>query len=102
VLEWCKLFADKQGKHYWKKIVTDAESFEAGLLQHLDLDTATFQSEVDAMRRYRDKFFAHLDSEYTMNIPRLDVAKQSVWFYHAYIVNHEARPVRYGWTHSGT
>jgi hypothetical protein len=29
VLEWCKLFADKQGKHYWKKIVTDAESFEA-------------------------------------------------------------------------
>jgi hypothetical protein len=44
------------------------------------------------MRKYRDKFLAHLDSENVMQIPVLDVAKKAVWFYHSYIVQHEAQP----------
>ena len=44
------------------------------------------------MRSYRDKFLAHLDSEEVMNIPSLDVAKRAVWFYHGYVVAHEADP----------
>jgi len=90
VLEWCKLFADKNGKHYWKKIVTDAESFRTKLLAHIGTDEAGFQKEIDTMLRYRDKFIAHLDSDPVMYIPSLDIAKKSVWFYYAYILNHEA------------
>ena len=44
------------------------------------------------MRRYRDKFIAHLDSDYTMLIPTLDIAKKAVRFYHAHVVNHEGQP----------
>jgi len=92
VLEWCKLFADPQGKHHWNKIVSDPVGFKRELLNHLGIDEAAFQAEIEAMRKYRDKFLAHLDSENVMQIPVLDVAKNAVWFYHSYIVQHEAQP----------
>lgn len=92
VLEWCKLFADTKGKHHWGKIVTDHVGFKAGLLSHLGLDEAGFDQEIEAMKVYRDKFVAHLDSERTMNIPVLDIARQSAWFYHAHIVAGEVQP----------
>lgn len=91
VLEWCKLFGDENGKHYWAKIVADPGAFQTELLDHLGADAATFKKEIEMMRRYRDKFLAHLDSEHTMNIPTLDIAKKAVWFYHAHIVSHEAK-----------
>jgi hypothetical protein len=34
VLDWCKLFADKQAVHHWRKIVSDPAKFEADLLVH--------------------------------------------------------------------
>jgi AbiU2 len=92
VLEWCKLFAAKSGKHYWGNIVTDAQKFEADLLRHLGCDAAAFEKEIKTMRHYRDKFVAHQDLEYTVILPTLDVAKKAVWFYHAHIVNHEVKP----------
>jgi hypothetical protein len=69
-----------QGQHHWRKIVTDGIVFKASLLNHLELDEANFQQYVDTMRTYRNKFVAHLDSDRTMNIPKLDVAKRAVWF----------------------
>jgi hypothetical protein len=42
VLEWCKLFGDPNGEHYWKKIVSDPGNFEKLLLNHLGIDKATF------------------------------------------------------------
>lgn len=92
VLEWCKLFGDPKGEHYWKKIVSDAATFEKELLNHLGIDNAAFQKEIEVMRKYRDKFLAHLDSDEVMNIPALDIAKKAVWFYHAHLVQHEAQP----------
>src|SRR6266699_6877431 len=91
VLDWCKLFAERGGKHSWRQIVTDAPRFEADMLRHLGLDAAIYKNEIETMRRYRDKFVAHQDLEYTAMPPRFDVAKKAVWFYHAYIVNHEAQ-----------
>jgi hypothetical protein len=91
VLEWCKLFADENGKHYWGKIVTAPALFKAGLLHHLGLDETGLQKEIGIMRQYRDKFLAHLDSDNIMNIPALDVAKKTVWFYHDHVVNREAQ-----------
>jgi hypothetical protein len=92
VLEWCKLFADPKGKHHWSKIVSDPVGFKRELLNHLGIDEAALQKEIEAMRKYRDKFLAHLDSDPVMNIPALNVAKKAVWFYHAYVVQHEAQP----------
>ena len=91
VLEWCKLLGDKNGKHYWGKVVTDPLSFEAGLLRHLGMNDAAFQKEIEIIRHYRDKFLGHLDDDLTMNIPGLDVAKAAVWFYHGHIVSREAK-----------
>ncbi len=89
VLEWCKLFADKKGKHYWENVVADKAGFKAELLKHLGIDEAAFEKEIERMRQYRDKFLAHLDSEEIMNIPDLEIPKKAAWFYYAYLVANE-------------
>jgi hypothetical protein len=91
VLDWCKLFGDRKAKHYWSKVVSTPEDFKAGLLHHLGLDETVFEKEVLVVRHYRDKFLAHLDSENEMDIPRLEIAKAAIWFYHSHIVEHEAK-----------
>jgi len=91
VLDWCKLFGDSNAHHYWRNVVTDPPGFEAELLSHLGLNKAGFQKEINVMREYRDKWVAHLDSKYCGAYPTFDVAKKAVWFYHAHIVNHEAK-----------
>jgi hypothetical protein len=92
VLEWCKLVGDYKGKHHWSKIVTDPSTFQARLIIHLSNGEEGVRKEIDVMKEYRDKFLAHLDAEVTMNIPALGIAKKGVWFYHAHVVGHEARP----------
>ena len=42
------------------------------------------------MRRYRDKFVAHLDSDPKMDIPLLTAALAADIFYHGHIVRAEA------------
>lgn len=90
VLEWCKLFGERTGKHFWRQIVTEPEAFEAGLLARVRMTTTEFGNLVAEVRSYRDKFVAHLDSDFVMNIPTLSAAQASVWFYHEHIVQHEA------------
>ena len=36
VLEWCKLLGDKNGQHYWGKIVSDTARFERELFQKVE------------------------------------------------------------------
>jgi hypothetical protein len=91
VLDWCKLFAEKSGKHCWINVVNDAEDFQTALLKHLGVTAEEWQRQIDVMRRYRDKFLAHLDSDHVMNIPRLDLARDAVWFYHSWVVAKEAK-----------
>jgi len=95
VLEWCKLFQERE-KHYWGNIVTDAASFKEGLLSHLGLDDNAFQKEIDSMGEYRDKWVAHQDLKRCGCYPNLDVPKEAVWFYYAYIVNQGVNPVALG------
>ena len=78
VLEWCKLLADKDEQHHWKRIVTNPIGFKISLLDDLKLDEAEFKEYINVMRAYRDRFVAHLDSENIMKIPKLDVAKKAV------------------------
>jgi hypothetical protein len=89
VLEWCKLFGDKNDPHHWSQIVSSPGTFEQGLLHHLGMDGDAFKNYIGTIRRYRDKFVAHLDSESVMNIPDFDKGNAAVDFYHAHIVMSE-------------
>jgi hypothetical protein len=91
VLEWCKLFGDKKGTHYWSRVVSDVAQFKTGLLGHVGMDADAFQAKIKEMRLYRDKFVAHLDDLPVMDIPVLEVAKSAVWFYHGHVVTFEAK-----------
>ena len=80
VLEFCKLFADQQGKkygkHHWQNVATqDPARFEADLLDHVGISAAEWEDYLRKIRRYRDKFVAHLDDDRVMRPPRLDYAK---------------------------
>lgn len=90
VLEWCELFGDRNGDHFWAKIMSDPSYFEAELLRQLAVSTNKFEDYIKQMRTYRDKFIAHLDGFPIMNIPFLDQAHGAVNFYRRYIVEREA------------
>lgn len=90
VLEWCKLFGDVRGKHYFGKVVSDAPAFKAQLLASLDVTAIEFDEYINQMRTYRDKFVAHLDELNEMNIPSLDIGKGSAVFLYEYLLAHEA------------
>ncbi|MFY9684003.1 MAG: hypothetical protein WBQ40_04850 [Candidatus Sulfotelmatobacter sp.] len=92
VLESCKLFANPKEKHHWGRSVADPEGFRVQLTNDLGIDEVAFQKQIEVMRQYRNKFLAHLDSDEVANIPALDIAKKAVWFYHSYVVLHEAQP----------
>jgi len=89
VLEWCKLFGDKRGKHYWDKVITDRTTFVEGLLNSVALSQEKFNAYVDEMQFYRNKFIAHLDSERTMPIPELDLVLKSASYLYDYLLANE-------------
>jgi hypothetical protein len=90
VLEWCKLFGDHNGQYHWRRVASDPLEFKTGLQQHLGARAGELTASITAMRRYRDKFVAHLDEDAVMEIPMLDVPQQSVQFYHRHVVANEA------------
>ena len=76
VLEWCKLFADTRGKHQYGKVVADSAEFLTYALRCLNITTAEFDAYVESMKKYRNKFVAHLDELNTMDIPSLGIAEK--------------------------
>lgn len=94
VLEWCKLF-DSNEHQGWRRVVTDTARFESELLAHLHITAAQLDTFHQSMRLYRDKFLAHLDSERTMHIPDLALAKSSILFYYDYLQRHETDPTTF-------
>lgn len=91
VLEWCKLFAEPRGLHYWEAIITDVRAFEAGLLEAVGpgWNRSSFDGYVKHVRTYRDKFVAHLDNELEAQIPGLEDCWKSAHYYHSYVVANE-------------
>jgi hypothetical protein len=90
VLEWCKLFGDKSGKHYWGKIITNQQSFFSSMLEKFKIDEAELEILIKEMRTYRDKFIAHLDLEPIMFIPNnLKLAQKSTEYLYNYILEKE-------------
>ncbi|WP_043994275.1 hypothetical protein [Moritella sp. PE36] len=89
VLEWCKLFADKKGKHYWGKIATDCSKFQIFLCETIRMDNDEFEVYVNELRKSRDKFIAHLDSERHDYRPHMDIAYKCIEYYYQHLFNHD-------------
>lgn len=89
ILEWCKLFADKKGKHYWENIATNTSQFEIGLFNLLEIDSDGLKNYSDELRKCRDKFIAHLDSELNDFRPHMNTAHKCIEYYYQYIIEHE-------------
>ena len=87
VLDWCKLFADRNnGKHHWRRVVENPDRFEADLYTTLGVTADEFTTLITKIKHYRDKFVAHLDEEQTMLLPALEVAKRAIVFLHERLV----------------
>lgn len=89
VMEWCKLFGDVSGAHYWAKVISQPKDFFNGLLQGINITETEFNAYIKEMRTYRDKFIAHLDSDMIMHIPKLDVARKSAAYLYDYLLAKE-------------
>jgi len=44
ILEWCKLFGEFNGKHFWGKIVDSRETFKTNLLRTLSINEDEWES----------------------------------------------------------
>lgn len=80
VLEWCKLFADRNGKHHWKKVIPNLDEFRTNLYQATGVTEDEFLEQLRNTKKYRDKFVAHLDNDLRMNIPELDLLISSTQY----------------------
>jgi hypothetical protein len=84
VLEWCKLFTDRRGKdwgkHHWRRVVAEPARFEAKLYTTLGVTAAEFDDLIAPVRKYRDKFVAHLDEVRVMDWPSLEQPMKAVEF----------------------
>jgi len=85
LLEWCKIYGDPRGTHYWGKVLSDPDGFERSLLQKIGVTHDDFATYIKSVRLYRDKFVAHLDSELVAHIPKLDLALESAKFLLEYV-----------------
>lgn len=97
ILEWCKLFADPKGKHYWSKSVADKSGFSNALYRRLRLCEAEFSAYIQTFKQPRDKFIAHLDAEPTMYLPRLRVARASAAFLYDHLLSDESTAHWFGY-----
>ncbi len=88
-MEWCKLFGEVRGAHYWKKVISTPDEFFGSLLNEAKVTEAELDDYIKEMRTYRDKFVAHLDSEETMHIPKLDVAHKTASYLYDYLLANE-------------
>jgi len=85
VLEWCKLFGERNGKHHWRKVVPDPDVFLPTLRNGINITEEEFNEHCNQMKTYRNKFVAHLDNQPVMHIPRLTMVIDSTVFLYGLI-----------------
>lgn len=90
ILDWCKLFADKNGEH-WTKLVKNRAGFETGLMRHLNITAGIFEEYAKELRLYRNKFAGHSDPEKSAEMPDMALAKSATEFLLEHITG-EAAP----------
>ena len=89
VLEWLKLFGEKNGNQSWENVITENDVFKKDLLITLNITEDEFSLYINQMRKYRDKFIAHLDSDKVADIPNLQIALESAIHFYNYLLANE-------------
>jgi hypothetical protein len=69
ILEWCELFTESGGKHHWRQSISDQPAFQAEVLEAAGKTEAEFTDYKDWLRRYRNRFLAHLDEDNAYRLP---------------------------------
>jgi len=87
IREWCKIFADPNGEHHWKRVVSNQPPFSSGLFAYVGMTKKEFENYAKPIVRYRNKFVAHLDEDKVANIPRLRTALRSAAYPYDYLRN---------------
>jgi hypothetical protein len=77
VLEWWKLFVEHNGKHGWRRVVSNPRQFQTSLYRRLGFSAEQFVSYAKSLSDYRNQFVAHLDDESYYFVPRLRMARRS-------------------------
>lgn len=80
VIEWCKLFADRDGKHHWSMTFQNKNEWLEKLLQAMQMDFESYEVELLKVKKYRDKYAAHLDNPIEMNYPFTEFMLESACF----------------------
>jgi hypothetical protein len=82
VLEWCKLFADKSGKHHWSCTFKNKNAWKKDLFENMAMSQTRFKKELKLVSDYRNKYVAHLDDPIAMNYPYTEFMLNSVYHLH--------------------
>ena len=91
-LDWCKIFVEHDGKHHWSTIFPDKKSFRADLFSGINVSEKDFKNEIKEIKKYRDKFLAHLDEPTTLYYPKAEIMlKSSMYLYHQLTTNPKTR-----------
>lgn len=96
ILEWYKLFCDVKGTYYWKRFSADTRKIEPELISSLKTSKEDFDSFCTIVKRYRDRFLAHLDTDDVMEIPSLDIIIHSTIYLHTFIKTHYGSALPFG------
>lgn len=87
-LDYCKLFVDINGKHHWSTIFSDKKVFREKLFTSINLSEECYKNEVVEIKKYRDKFLAHLDEPTSLYYPNSEIIlKSSIYLYHQLATN---------------
>ena len=81
VLEWCKLFGNKNGIYHWRRTLTDPERFCLELLNSHGINETELKRLWKEVKDYRDDFVAHSEKQETTPIPNMNIPYLLVEFY---------------------
>lgn len=70
VLEWCKLFGNRNGIYHWQRTLTDPDRFRHELLNSHGIDEARLKRLWKEVKDYRDGFVAHSEEQETTPHPK--------------------------------
>lgn len=73
ILEWCKLFGNRNGKYHWRKVLHAPDDFIASVLSATHLSRVQFDLLYKRVKNYRDEFVAHLEGNETTIVPDMSV-----------------------------
>lgn len=82
VLEWCKLFGNRNGKYHWQKILPNPKAFKQWMLNELHLPESGFKVQHSMVKDYRDEFVAHLEDGDITTVPNMNIPYLLAWQYY--------------------